>query len=111
MAVSRDMDQLETNVLNYIINHGSFANPASSTTIRNEFSLSKRSLEMIIESLRVDFKHPIVAKKTQPSGYYLPRNEEERQAGLAPYRRQILTEQKNLAAVMAIDLNDYWKSA
>lgn len=111
MVVSRDMDQLETNVLNYIINHGSFSSPASSITIRNEFSLSKRSLEMIIESLRVDFKHPIVAKKTQPSGYYLPRNEEERQAGLAPYRRQILTEQKNLAAVMAVDLDDYWKSA
>lgn len=52
MVVNRDMDQLETNVLNYIINHGSFANPASSITIRNEFSLSKRSLEMIIESLR-----------------------------------------------------------
>ena len=82
MVVSRDMDQLETNVLNYII-----------------------------ETLRVDFKHPIVAKKTRPSGYYLPRNEEERQAGLAPYRRQILTEQKNLAAVMAVDLDDYWKSA
>ena len=111
MTVSRDMDQLETNVLNYIVNHGSFENPVRSVTIRNEFSLSKRSLEMIVESLRVNFKHPIVAKKTQPSGYYLPRNEEERQAGLAPYKRQILTEQKNLAAVMAVDLDDYWKSA
>ena len=72
--------------------------------------MSKRSLEEVIESLRVNFKHPIVAKKTQPSGYYLPRNEDERQAGIAPYRRQILTEQKNLVAVMQIDLEEYWKA-
>lgn len=111
MAVSRDMDQLETNVLNLIINRATFEEPIKAEKIRQETGLSKRSLEEVIESLRVDFKHPIVAKKTQPSGYYLPKNEEERQAGLAPYRRQILTEQKNLAAVMAVDLDDYWKSA
>lgn len=96
MAVSRDMDQLETNVLNLIINRATFEEPIKAEKIRQETGLSKRSLEEVIESLRVDFKHPIVAKKTQPSGYYLPKNEEERQAGLAPYRRQILTEQKIL---------------
>ena len=36
--------------------------------------------------------------------------EEERQAGLAPYKRQILTEQKNLATVMAVDLKEYWSA-
>ena len=111
MTVSRDMSKIETNVLNLIINRATFEEPIKAEKIRQETGLSKRSLEEVIESLRVDFKHPIVAKKTQPSGYYLPKNEEERQAGLAPYRRQILTEQKNLAAVMAVDLDDYWKSA
>lgn len=111
MSVSRDMSKIETNVLNLIINRATFEEPIKAEKIRQETGLSKRSLEEVIESLRVDFKHPIVAKKTQPSGYYLPKNEEERQAGLAPYRRQILTEQKNLAAVMAVDLDDYWKSA
>nr|DAN68241.1 MAG TPA: Rio2, N-terminal [Caudoviricetes sp.] len=111
MTVSRDMSKIETNVLNLIINRATFEEPIKAEKIRQETGLSKRSLEEVIESLRVDFKHPIVAKKTQPSGYYLPRNEEERQAGLAPYRRQILTEQKNLAAVMAVDLDDYWESA
>ena len=47
----------------------------------------------------------------KPNGYYLPRSEEERQAGLAPYRRQILTEQKNLAAVMKVDLEKYWEDS
>ncbi|WP_247941421.1 hypothetical protein [Streptococcus oralis] len=111
MTVSREMSKIETNVLNLIINRATFEEPIKAEKIRQETGLSKRSLEEVIESLRVDFKHPIVAKKTQPSGYYLPRNEEERQAGLAPYRRQILTEQKNLAAVMAVDLDDYWESA
>lgn len=111
MVVSRDMSKTETNVLNLIINRATFEEPIKAEKIRQETGLSKRSLEEVIESLQVDFKHPIVAKKTQPSGYYLPKNEEERQAGLAPYRRQILTEQKNLAAVMAVDLDDYWKSA
>ena len=111
MAVSREMEEVEANVLNYIVNHGTFEQPVSSLTIKWKFNLSKRRLEMIIESLRVNFGHPIVAKKTQPSEYYIPRNEEERQAGTAPYRRQILTEQKNLSAVMAVDLEEYWRSA
>lgn len=108
--ISRTMSKIETNVLNLIINRATFEEPIKAEKVRQETGLSKRSLEEVIESLRVNFKHPIVAKKTQPSGYYLPRNEEERQAGLAPYRRQILTEQKNLATVMAVDLNEYWSA-
>nr|DAY31369.1 MAG TPA: Rio2, N-terminal [Caudoviricetes sp.] len=107
--ISRTMSKIETNVLNLIINRATFEEPIKAEKVRQETGLSKRSLEEVIESLRVNFKHPIVAKKTQPSGYYLPRNE-ERQAGLAPYKRQILTEQKNLATVMAVDLNEYWSA-
>lgn len=106
--ISRTMSKIETNVLNLIVNRASFEEPIKAEKIRQETGLSKRSLEEVIESLRVNFKHPIVAKKTQPSGYYLPRNEDERQAGLAPYKRQILTEQKNLSIVMAVDLEKYW---
>lgn len=108
--ISREMSKIETNVLNLIINRATFEEPIKAEKVRQETGLSKRSLEDVIESLRVNFKHPIVAKKTQPSGYYLPRNEDERQAGIAPYRRQILTEQKNLVAVMQIDLEEYWKA-
>ena len=108
--ISREMSKIETNVLNLIINRATFEEPIKAEKVRQETGLSKRSLEEVIESLRVNFKHPIVAKKTQPSGYYLPRNEDERQAGIAPYRRQIQTEQKNLVAVMQIDLEEYWKA-
>lgn len=108
--ISREMNSIEIKVLNLIINKGSFEKPITANGIRGKTGLSKRQLEQVIESLRVNFGHPIVAKKFKPNGYYLPRNEEERQAGLAPYRRQILTEQKNLATVMAVDLNEYWSA-
>ena len=108
--ISRTMSKIEIEVLNLIINKGSFEKPISALDLQGDTGLSKRPLEQVIESLRVNFGHPIVAKKFKPNGYYLPRNEEERQAGLAPYRRQILTEQKNLVAVMQIDLEEYWKA-
>lgn len=108
---SRDMSEMEIRVLNMIMNCATFDLPIQASEIRLETGLSKRKLEEVIESLRVNFGHPIVAKKMKPNGYYLPRSEEERQAGLAPYRRQILTEQKNLAAVMNVDLDKYWEDS
>ena len=109
MVVSRDMTELEIKVLNGIKNGASFDLPIQASELRISLGLSKRMLEEVIESLRVNFRQPIIAKRTQPSGYYLPRNEEERKAGLAPYRRQIETEQKTLAAVMAVDLAAFWQ--
>lgn len=104
----RDMTVTEIKVLNAIKNGASFDLPIQARELRQDLDLSKRSLEEIIESLRVNFGQPIVAKKTQPSGYYLPRSEDEREAGLAPYKRQILTEQKNLSAILAVNLEEYW---
>ena len=108
MSVSREMSEMEIRVLKMIMNCATFDLPIQANEIRIETGLSKRRLEEVIESLRVNFGHPIVAKKMKTNGYYLPRSEEERQAGLAPYRRQILTEQKNLAVVMNVDLEKYW---
>ncbi|HER9149618.1 TPA: hypothetical protein VM020_001235 [Streptococcus pyogenes] len=107
----RDMTIMEINVLNAIRNSASYDLPIQASELRTHFGLSKRTLEEIIENLRVTYRHPIVAKKKRPSGYYLPRTEDERNDGLAPYRRQILTEQKNLSAVMSVNLDDYWKEA
>ena len=110
MAISREMTATEANVLNYIKNYATNEMPITAVQLRNEFQGDKRAIENIIESLRVNFGHPIVAKKRKPNGYYLPKNDEERNEGLAPYKRQILTEQKNLAAIMAVDLNEYWRN-
>lgn len=107
----RDMTSMEIKVLNAIRNSATYDLPIQASELRAHFGVSKRTLEEIIESLRVTFKQPIVAKKKRPSGYYLPRNEDERNDGLAPYKAQIRTEQKNLAAIMSVDLDEYWKNA
>lgn len=79
--ISREMNAIEIEVLNLIANKGTFEKPITANDLRGETGLSKRPLEQVIESLRVNFGHPIVAKKFKPNGYYLPKNEEERQAG------------------------------
>lgn len=107
--IYRDMSTIEIKVLNAIKNSASFDLPIQARELRHSLGLSKRTLEEIIESLRVNFRQPIVAKKKRPSGYYLPKTEEEHQTGLAPYKRQILTEQKNLAAIMSVNLKEYWE--
>ena len=108
MNYIRDMTAVEIKVLNAIKNGATYDLPIQARELRQDLNLSKRTLEEIIESLRVTFRQPIVAKKRRPSGYYLPKTEEERLAGLAPYRAQIRTEQKNLAAIMSVDLEEYW---
>jgi hypothetical protein len=84
MAISREMTATEANVLNYIKNYATNEMPITAVQLRNEFQCDKRAIENIIESLRVNFGHPIVAKKRKPNGYYLPKNDEERNEGLAP---------------------------
>ena len=104
------MDELEIKILNFIKNRGSFEKPVPQKRLEAEFSLKKRDIELAIERLRVIFKHPIVAsKKARVSGYYLPKTDEERNAGLAPYKKQILTSQKNLTAITSVNLAEYWK--
>ena len=110
MAVSRGMIEQEISVLNYIVNRCSYEKPVRGRQIRKDLNLSERDFKMVIESLRVNFGHPIVGLTSKPSGYYIPKTEDERQEGIAPYRQQILTEQKNLVAVMQIDLEEYWKA-
>jgi hypothetical protein len=111
MNYIREMTPKELKVLNAIKNSASFDLPIQASELRQEVGLSKRKLEETIESLRVNFHQPIVAKKNKPNGYYLPKTKEERDAALAPYRAQIRTEQKNLAAIMAVDLDVYWSNA
>lgn len=109
MTVSRDMTDVEIKVYNKIL-EGTYEKPIPSKDIMEGLEISDRQFKDIVESLRVNFRVPVVARKSKGNGYYLPKNEEEREAGLAPYKRQILTEQKNLAIVQSINLEDFWKN-
>ena len=55
MAISREMTATEANVLNYIKNYATNEMPITAVQLRNEFQCDKRSIENIIESLRVNF--------------------------------------------------------
>lgn len=65
MTVSREMNDREIRVLNAIVNTASYDLPIQASELRNMLGLSKRHLEEVIESLRVNFRHPIVAKKNK----------------------------------------------
>ena len=68
MAISRDMTATEANILNYIKKYATNEMPVTAFQLRKKFHCGKRTIENIIESLRVNFGHPIVAKKKNPMG-------------------------------------------
>lgn len=99
---------LELKVLNLIKNNGTFDNPLKQEAITERTGFGKRKIEQIVERLRCDFGHPIVSRKNKPNGYFLPRTEEEKIIGLAPYKKQITTSAGVVKAVESVDLKTYW---
>ncbi|MCO4580037.1 hypothetical protein Si070_01707 [Streptococcus infantarius subsp. infantarius] len=104
------MNELEINILNYIKNHGSFERPVPLKLLKAEFDISERGVKEAVERLRCEFKQPIIAsRRMRLGGYYLPKNDMERNAGLMPYKEQILTSQKIVTAITSVNLTEYWK--
>ena len=104
------MNEQEINILNYIKNHGSFERPVTLRLLKAEFNISERSVKEVVERLRCEFKQPVIAsRRTRHGGYYLPKNDMERNEGLMPYKEQILTSQKTLTAITSVNLAEYWK--
>ena len=104
------MNEQEINILNYIKNHGNFERPVPLKLLKAEFDISERGIKEIIERLRCNFKQPVIAsRRTKRGGYYLPKNDMERNAGLMQYKEQILTSQKIVTAITSVNLDEYWK--
>lgn len=104
------MNEQEINILNYIKERGSFERPVPLKLLKSEFDISERSIKEAVERLRCEFKQPIIAsRRMRRGGYYLPKNDMERNEGLMPYKEQILTSQKNLTAITSVNLTEYWK--
>ncbi|HFI0405713.1 TPA: hypothetical protein ACGOYB_001817 [Streptococcus suis] len=58
--------------------------------------------------LRNKFGIPVYGlKRDNHFGYFIARTEEERQAGIAAYRKQIDTSIKNLGVMIELDLQAY----
>ena len=104
------MNEQEINILNYIKNRGSFERPVPLKLLKAEFNISERSVKDTVERLRCEFKQPIIAsRRMRRGGYYLPKNDMERNEGLMPYKEQILTSQKTVTAITSVNLAEYWK--
>ena len=104
------MNELEINILNYIKNNGSFERPVPLKLLIAEVYISERCVKEAVERLRCEFEQPIIAsRRMRRGGYYLPKNDMERNAGLMPYKEQILTSQKTVTAITSVDLSEYWK--
>lgn len=104
------MNELEINILNYIKNNGSFERPVPLKLLKAEFDISERGVKEAVERLRCEFKQQIIAsRRMRRGGYYLPKNDMERNVGLMPYKEQILTSQRTVTAITSVDLTEYWK--
>ena len=104
------MNELEIKILNFIKNRGSFERPVPLKLLKADFDISERGVKEVVERLRCEFKQPIIAsRRTRRGGYYLPKNDIERNAGLMPYKGQILTSQRTVTAITSVDLSEYWK--
>lgn len=104
------MNEQEINILTYIKERGSFERPVPLKVLKTEFNISERSVKDTVERLRSEFKQPIIAsRRMRRGGYYLPKNDMERNIGLLPYKEQILTSQKTVTAITSVNLTEYWK--
>lgn len=104
------MNEQEIQILNYIKERGSFERPVPLKLLKAEFEIGERGVKEVVERLRCEFKQPIIAsRRTRRGGYFLPKNDMERNEGLLPYKEQILTSQKTVTAITSVDLSEYWK--
>lgn len=90
------------------VKHATFDSLKPRKDITRVTGIKKRTVEQIIVRLRNKFGIPVYAlKRDDYHGYFIARTEEERQAGIAAYRKQIDTSIKNLGVMVELDLQAY----
>lgn len=104
MSLKNKMTKFELEFLKAI--PSGMGNPKPRRELEVQFGLNKRQVEEMIENLK-RYGCPIVARKKQPSGYYIPTNERERYEGLKSYKNQIRTSLKIIDIVESVDLNNF----
>lgn len=90
------------------VKHATFDSLKPRKDITRVTGIKKRTVEQMIVRLRNKFGIPVYAlKRDDYHGYFIARTEEERQAGIAAYRKQIETSTKNLKVMVELDLQAY----
>lgn len=90
------------------IKNATFDNPKPRKDITRVTGIEKRTVEQIVVKLRNKSSIPVYGlKRDNHYGYFIALTEEERQAGIAVYRKQIDTSIKNLGVMVELDLQTY----
>ncbi|HFI0586256.1 TPA: hypothetical protein ACGO00_000379 [Streptococcus suis] len=90
------------------VKNATFDNLKPRKDITKATGLGKRTIEQIIVNLRNKYGIPVYAlKRDDYHGYFIARTEEERQAGITAYRKQIDISTKNLKVMIELDLQAY----
>ncbi|WP_461242969.1 HTH domain-containing protein [Secundilactobacillus muriivasis] len=91
--------------------HKGQAHKTSRKYIMAATGLSQRKVYDSIEALR-NVGIPVMASRNnRDSGYFIAETAEEKQAGIAQYKRQIATEQHSLSQLERADINGYLPDA
>lgn len=83
------------------------AHKTSMKQLMTTTGLSRRAIYDSIEVLRSRGFPIMASRNNRDSGYYIAETDDEKQVGIAQYRRQIATEQRNLNRLEQADVNNY----
>lgn len=101
----RKLVRADINVLRVL--HKGKANKTTKKYIMAVTGLNQRAVYDSIEALR-NVGIPVMASRnSRDSGYFIAETAEEKQAGIAQYRRQIATEKRSLDLLEQASLDDY----
>lgn len=87
--------------------HKGQANKTTKKHIQAVTGLSERNIFNSIEALRNNGLPIMASRNNRDAGYFIAETPEEKQAGIAQYKRQIATEQHNLRLLEQADVNSY----
>ncbi|WP_277279894.1 HTH domain-containing protein [Streptococcus hyointestinalis] len=96
----------EQNTLELIAARSKY-NPITAKEIGERLKLSKRAVAEVVERLVNKWGIVIVGARQGKQGYYIPRNEEERQQGILPFASQTKKQLQRLEVLETADLDGY----
>lgn len=97
----RKLAHIERKILCEIVN--SKTGFTSLERLREIVGLTDRTIKHYIEGLRRECNVPILSFRSQ--GYFIPKNEKERQDGILVYEKQVETELKMISILKTADLS------
>lgn len=81
--------------------------PVPTSDLMAMFKMSQRKVQKMVEELIFIYDIPVVAVKSYPSGYYIPKDKGEVKEGLRAYKNQIATELQRVDKIENVNLEEF----